>query len=114
MFSVDDDIRKFVGQLTASSHSGSGAKLTPKSVNIALVALRAYCDRTAPRLATEAIASFQIEAFDGMDLPQEVLAITINERLAHTILAKAKKRFPGRIIVLRGKTSSGERIIPAD
>ena len=109
-----DDIRKLMEQLTASSRSGRGAKLTPAAVNIALVALRAYRDRLASPPATKAIPGFQIEALDNMGLPREVLATIVDERVAHTTLAEAKKRFPDRNIVLRGTTSNGERINPAN
>jgi hypothetical protein len=113
MFCVDDDIRRLVAQLTISSHSRSQAKLNPKSVNIALAALRAYLDKSASPPATTAIVSFQIEALDNIGLPFEVLATTGDKRIAHITLAKAKQRFPGRI-ALRGKSRSGERIKPAD
>jgi hypothetical protein len=89
---------------------GSGAELTPKSVNVALAALRAYRDKLISPPVTGAIISFQIEALDGMGLPREVLAITVDERITRSALAKAKKRFPAQKIVLRAKTSSGERI----
>jgi hypothetical protein len=42
MIQIDDDIRKLVTQIIAASRSRGGAKLNPKSVNIALAALRAY------------------------------------------------------------------------
>ena len=110
MLWAEDDIRKLVEQLTASSRRGSGANLTPEAVNIALAALRAYRDGRSPRPVTEAIVGFQVVAFDGMDLPSEVLASTADERIAHTTLAKAKRRFPDQKIVLRGKSRSGERV----
>jgi hypothetical protein len=114
MFFVDDDIRKLVAQLSASSHGRSRAKLNPKSVNIALAALRAYLNEAASPRAATAIVSFQIEALDNMGLPLEVLATTVDERVAHATLAEAKQRFPGRTIALRGKSRSGERIKPVD
>jgi hypothetical protein len=114
MLWVTDDVRKLAEQLTASSYEGRGAKLTPASVNIALAALRAHRDKLTSPPATEAIVSFQIEVLDSMGLPREVLGTATDERVAHTALAEAKKRFPRQKIVLRGKTSSGERIDPAD
>jgi hypothetical protein len=113
MLWTEGEIRRLVEQLTASSRDGRAAKLTPKSVNIALAALRAYRDKLTSPPVSAAVVSFQIEALDGMGLPREVLAITIDERVARATLAKAKKRFPSQEIVLRGKTSSGERIDPA-
>jgi hypothetical protein len=53
-----DDIRQFVEQLTAASREGRGAKLMPRSVNIALAALRAYRDRLTTSPVTAAIVSF--------------------------------------------------------
>ena len=53
---------------------------------------------------------FQIEAQDGVGLTKEVLAITIDERVARATLASARRRFPGQEIVLRAKTNSGERV----
>jgi hypothetical protein len=114
MFHIDDDIRKLVTQLTAASHSRSGARLNPKSVNIALAALRAYLDKPASRPVTTAIVSFQIEALDNIGLPLEVLAVAGDERIAHTTLARTKELFPSRMITLRGKFSSGERIRSPD
>jgi hypothetical protein len=114
MFCVDDDIRRLVAQLTVSSQGRSRAKLNPKSVNIALAALRACLDKPVSPPATTAIVSFQIEALDNIGLPLEVLATTGDKRIAHTTLAKAKQRFPGRMIALWGKSRSGERIKPAD
>jgi hypothetical protein len=113
MLRAEDEIRGLVEQLTTSSRGGRGAKLTPTSVNIVLAALRAYRDKLTAPPVTAAIVSFQIEARDGMGLPQEALATTVDERVACATLAKARKRFPGQEIVLRGKTSSGERIYPA-
>jgi hypothetical protein len=90
---AEEDVRKLVEKLTELSRGGSGAELTPKSVNVALAALRAYRDKlTSPRV-TGAIVSFQIEALDGVGLPREVLATTVDEHLAHATLAKAKKQF---------------------
>ena len=114
MLWVEGEIRKLVGQLTASSHGGRGAKLTPESVNVALAALRAYRDKVTPPLANAAITKFQIEVLDSMGLPQEVLATIVDERIARSALAEAKKRFPDRKIVLRGTTSNGERIDPTN
>jgi hypothetical protein len=114
MFFVDDDIRKLVAQLSASSHGRSGAKLNPKSVNIALAALRASLEKRASPPAATAIISFQIEALDNIGLPLEVLATTGDKRIAHTTLATAKERFPNRMIALRGQARSGERIKPTD
>jgi hypothetical protein len=114
MFHIDDDIRKLVTQLTAASHSRSGAKLNPKSVNIALAALRAYLDKPTSPPVTTTIVSFQIEALDNIGLPVEVLATTGDKRIAHTTLARAKQRFPDRMITLRGTSSRGERIRSAD
>ena len=114
MFCVDDDIRKLVAQLTECSRGRSGAKLNPKSVNIALAALRAYREKADSPAVTTAIVGFQIEALDSLGLPLKVLATTGDKRIAHTTLARAKQRFPGQMITLRGMFSSGERIKPAD
>jgi hypothetical protein len=110
MLWVEDDIRRLMEQLTESLHRGRGAKLTPTSVNIALAALRAHRDKLTSPPVTAAIVSFQIEAQDGMGLPREVLATTVDGHLARAMLAKATKRFHGQKVALRGKTSSGERI----
>ena len=112
MLWVVDDVRKLVVQLTASSRKSRDAKLTPEAVNVALAALRAYREKITSPSATEAIGTFQIEALDNMGLPQEVLAIIADERIARSALAEAKKQFPDRKIVLRGRTSSGKRINP--
>jgi hypothetical protein len=114
MFQIDDDLRKLVTRLTVSSHGRGRAKLNPKSVNIALAALRAYLVKPTSPPATTAIVSFQIEALDNIGLPLKVLATTYDKRIAHATLAKAKQRFPGRMIALRGKSRSGERIKPVD
>jgi hypothetical protein len=114
MIQIDDDIRKLVTQLIAASRSRSGAKLNPKSVDVALAALRACLEKPASRPVTTAIVSFQIEALDNIGLPAEVLATTGDKRIAHTTLARAKARFPDRMITLRGKSSSGERIRSPD
>jgi hypothetical protein len=79
----------------------------------ALAALRALRDKLISPPVAGAIVSFQIESLDGMGLPREVLATTVDERVAYTALAKAKKRFPNQKIVLRGQTISGARIDPA-
>jgi hypothetical protein len=114
MFHTDDDIRKLVMQLIAASRSRSGAKLNPKSVDIAFAALRAYLEKPAAPPGTITIVSFQVEALNNIGLPVEVLATTGDKRIAHTTLESAKERFPGRMIALRGKSSSGERIKPVD
>ena len=114
MFFVDDDIRKLVTQLIAASRGGSGAKLNSKSVNIALAALRACLEKSAAPPVTTMIVSFQIEALDNIGLPVKVLATTGDIRIARATLARAKERFPDRMITLRGKSSSGERIRSAD
>jgi hypothetical protein len=113
MLWTDDDVRRLVELLTASSLEGSDAELTPEAVNIVLAALRAYGDKLASSPHTGAIVSFQIEALDEMGLPREVLATTVDECLARSTLVKAKKRFRNQKIVLRAKTISGERINPA-
>jgi hypothetical protein len=107
-----DHFRKLVKQLTNSLARGSGANLTPEDVDIALAALRAYRREPVPRRATDAAVSFQIETLDELNLPRKMLAITFDERVAHAGLAVAKKQFPDNNIVLRGTTSSGERIAP--
>jgi hypothetical protein len=103
-----------VKQLAASSRRGRGVELTPEAVDIALVALRAYIDRLVSPPGAEAIVRYQIEVFDNLDLPQEIIATTVDERLARATLAKAKKSFPGQNIVLRGKTNAGKRISPIE
>ena len=113
-FCVGDDIRKLAAQLAVSSHGRIRAKLNPKSVKITLAALRAYLDKPTSPPATRSIVSFQIEALDNIGLPLEVLATTGDKRIAHATLAKAKECFPDRMITLRGKSSRGERIKPAD
>ena len=113
MIPIDDDIRKLVTQLIAASRRRSGAELNPKSVDIALAALRAYLEKPAAP-GTTTIVSFQIEALDDIGLPVEVLATTGDKRIARTTLARAKERFPDRMITLRGKSSGGERIRSAE
>jgi hypothetical protein len=107
-----DRFRKLVKQLTISLARGSGANLTPEAVDIALAALRAYPRARAPRRAADAVVSFQIESLDDLNLPRKVLAIVFDESVAHAGLAVAKKQFSDKSIVLRGTTSSGERIAP--
>jgi hypothetical protein len=113
MLSTDDDIHKLVEQLTASSRRGTDANLTAEAVNIALAALRAYLDKLVSPSAFAPIASFQIETLDDMGLPGEVLATTVDEGVARSTLAKAKRRFPKQEIVMRAKTMTGKRINPA-
>ncbi|WP_158813651.1 hypothetical protein [Methylocapsa sp. S129] len=114
MLWAEDDVRKLVEKLTASSRGGSGANLTPEDVDIAVAALRAYCDKLLSPPATGAIVSFQIEALDGVGLPREALATTVDPRVARSAFARAKRRFPDQKIVLRGQTISGERVHPDD
>jgi hypothetical protein len=78
-----------------------------------LTALRAYLEKPAAP-GTTTIVSFQIEALDNIGLPVEVLATAGDKRIARTTLARAKQRFPDRMITLRGKSRSGERIEPVD
>ncbi|WP_158816148.1 hypothetical protein [Methylocapsa sp. S129] len=110
---VEEDVRKLEEKLTALSRGGGGGRLTPKSVNITLTALRGCRGRLISPLTTEAIVSFQIETLDGMGLPGEVLAINVDERVARTAFAKAKTQFPDQKIMVWGKTSSGKRVHPA-
>jgi hypothetical protein len=107
-----DRVRKLVKQLTNSLARGSGANLTPEAVDIALAALRAYPRARVPRRAADAVVSFQIETLDDLNLPRKMLAIVFDESVAHAGLAVAKKQFSDKSIVLRGTTSSGERIAP--
>jgi hypothetical protein len=110
MFWTDDDVRKLVELLTASSRQGGDAELTPEAVNITLAALRAYRDKLASPPAAGAIVGFQVEALDELGLPREVLVATVDEGVARSTLAKAKNQFPDQKIVLRARTISGERI----
>jgi hypothetical protein len=110
---ADDDVHKLVEQLIASSRDGSDVDLTPEAVNIVLAALRAYRDKRAAPSTTAAIVEFQIEALDKFELPRQVLATTIDEAVARSTLANAEKRFPNQRIVLRARTSTGERVNPS-
>jgi hypothetical protein len=103
-----DYVRKLVNQLVDSSEQRSGADLTPEAVDLALAALRFYRSGPVALRPAEADDGFQIEAFDDLNLPREVLAVASDESIAQAALAQAKKQFPARNIVLRGTTSSGK------
>jgi hypothetical protein len=107
-----DFIRNLVNALAASSQERSDVTLTSESVDLILAALRAYRGASYARLAEEPLDGFQIEAVDDFDLPREVLATTPDENIAQTMLTEAKRRFPGRKIVLRGATISKKIVAP--
>jgi hypothetical protein len=96
-----DCVRKLVDQLDSSLERGSGGELTPEAVDVALTVIRAHRrELVAPAETPE---GFQVEAIDDLNMPGEVLAITPDENIAHAALAQAKRRFPARNIVLRGR-----------
>jgi hypothetical protein len=105
-------VRKLVERLAVSSERKRGANLTSEQVELIVAVLRAYHRRLLPRPPTEPVASFEIEALDDLNLPRFVLASTLDESIAHAMFAKARRRFPVGLVVLRGTTSSGDRIAP--
>src|ERR1700722_20344753 len=96
-----DHVRKLAKQLAVSLEEGSGGELTPEAVNLALTAIHAH--RRGLVMPAETPKGFQVEAINDLNLPREVLAITSDENIAHAALAQAKRHFPARTIVLKGR-----------
>jgi hypothetical protein len=98
---VNRDVRNLVDRLTQASQRGVGARLTPRSVNVALAALRAHIAGGAPARTKRTRATFQIELMDRQGWPEEVIATTSDPLIAQAALAEARKQRPDCTIILR-------------
>jgi hypothetical protein len=66
-----------------------------------LVALKARADRGAPAKINRSRAMFQIELMDGQGWPEKIVATFSDSLIAHAALDEARRRNPGRTIILR-------------
>ena len=98
---MDDEIRKLASQLAESSCRGDGAKLEPRSVAVALSALRAYFDKRSSLGSDKSPEGFQIELVDDQRSFRQILAIVQDPVIAHAAFAEAEKQHPGSKIILR-------------
>jgi hypothetical protein len=71
---MDDETRKLAMQLAESSRRGEGATLKPRSVVVALSALRAYTRKRSPFGADKSPEAFRIELMDAQGLVGQRLA----------------------------------------
>ena len=109
---MDEEIRILAVQLAESLRKGEGAMLEPRSVIVALSALRAYVKKRSAPEADKSPETFQIELMDDQGLSGQILATTRDPVIARAALDEAKKRRPGAKIVLR--PASGKRQNPHD
>jgi hypothetical protein len=95
------DVRNLVDRLAQASQRGVGARLTPRSVNVALAALRAHIAGGAPIRARRFRATFQVELMDRQGWPEAVIATASDPLIAQAALAEARKQHPDCTIILR-------------
>ena len=95
------DIHKLADDLAQQSQAGSGARLTPDAVNIALAALRSHADVLGPPKSVKTRRAFQIEALNSQGWPEEVLAAVNDEVIARAAFEAAVRQHPGRKLRLR-------------
>jgi hypothetical protein len=98
---ADRDVRNLVERLAQASQRGVGARLTPRSVNVALAALRALLAGGAPIKTKRSRAMFQIELMDRQGWPEAVIATTSDPLIAQAALVEARKQRPDSTIILR-------------
>jgi hypothetical protein len=99
--SLVQSMRELADKLAQCSQAGSGAELTPHSVDIALAALRAHADALGPPKIKRTCPQYQIEAMDSQGWPDETLAVVTNGVIAQAAFEEAAKLHPGRKIRLR-------------
>jgi len=95
-----EEIRQLSQRLTETSEKGDGVKLKSEDVEIALAALRALASNATEEKSRVPIA-FAVEVLDAQLWPQEMIATSINEEIAHAAYLEAVKQRPDRIIRLR-------------
>jgi hypothetical protein len=98
---MDDEICKLAAQLAEASESREGARLEPKSVLVALAALRACRDKRPFPRGQDSPELFQIELVDSLGSPGQVLAVIRDAVTARAAFEAAQKQNPNRTIVLR-------------
>jgi hypothetical protein len=93
-------IRQLSQRLAETSDKGDGFKLKSEDVEIALAALRALASAAAEE-KNRARTAFAVEILDAQLWPQEMIATSSNEEIAHAAYLEAIKQRPDRIVRLR-------------
>jgi hypothetical protein len=96
------EIRRLIGQLAHASQKRAGARLTPGSVNLMLAVLKAHAGGGAAARMNRSRAMFQIELVDRQGWSEKVIATFSDALVADAALDEARRRNPGRTIILRG------------
>jgi hypothetical protein len=96
------EIRRLIGQLSHASQKRAGARLTPGSVNLMLAVLKAHAGGGAAARMNRSRAMFQIELVDRQGWSEKVIATFSDALVADAALDEARRRNPGRTIILRG------------
>jgi len=98
---MDDEIRKLAMELAESSRRGEGARLEPRSVAVALSALRAYVEERSPFEADKSPDAFQVGLTEAEGLVGQTLATSRDPVIARAALDEAEKQRPHAKITLR-------------
>jgi hypothetical protein len=99
------DVRKLADRLQRVA--SRGARLTPESARLALIALRVYADLLETPSVAELGNAYRVETLNSAGDTDEVLSVSGNALIARAAFEEAVKQRQGRALRLR----QGARVI---